>query len=778
MPRPVSLLPALVAAAALVGSLGGSLVAGASPAAAAPVGSPHPGQVVTADSERAATRTAPGRSAGRPAAPQRRLPTTSSPLAVTIDSLTPSALPRSGPVRVSGSVTNLDDQPWMRINLYSFVSDAPMTSAEELAAAAETPEEAFVGSRITDPAPYDTITELQPGESAQYSMSVPRRRIHVTAAGVYWFGVHALGESTDGRDDVADGRARTFLPLVPRTARPVDTAIVVPVRRPVRHEPDGRVARVPAWADTLSSQGALRRLTDLGVAAGDRPLTWLVDPAVVDAVSRLAAGNPDRTSATAGRTAGPGDAPSGSPSPSASPGDQPPSQPTDASTGADAGDDAGDESGGDAGSAAGATSPAASDAAADDAVIEAARSGAAWLARLHTGLEGAEVLGLPYGDLDVAGAAEHDPEAYRRARARTGSSLAPWRVPITPAVAAPSGYLPPSALRLLTPETRALVSDRMFEGPTAPVASALGHDLVVTSPDAATGGPGPDDPLSVVGMRQRILSEAALRTLDPRDPPLVLTLPSDWAPASSAGFFEGLDVPWLRLVTVDDIAGRTARPVDTGRLVYPETERAAELNAVDFANADELIRAGATLQNVLTDAAGVAGRTRDEALTDVSYAARRAPARARGSAYRSRQWVQKQLGSVTVEAPPGVILSSGSGRFSAVVSNGLDQPVTVRLTASTDRRMRISTPASDVQVGPHSRTTILLNASSRSVGVHNVSLLLTDTSGTPIGSSDALPIRSNQVSKVIWLILGAGITLLLATIVLRLVRRIRGAARS
>ena len=32
--------------------------------------------------------------------------------------------------------------------------------------------------------------------------------------GVYWIGVHALGSNADGRDLVADGRARTFIPLV------------------------------------------------------------------------------------------------------------------------------------------------------------------------------------------------------------------------------------------------------------------------------------------------------------------------------------------------------------------------------------------------------------------------------------------------------------------------------------------------------------------------------------------------------------------------------------
>ena len=56
--------------------------------------------------------------------------------------------------------------------------------------------------------------------------------------------------------------------------------------------------------------------------------------------------------------------------------------------------------------------------------------------------------------------------------------------------------------------------------------------------------------------------------------------------------------------------------------------------------------------------------------------------------------------------------------------------------------------------------------------------MLTDTDGTPLGSSDSLPIRSNRVSNVIWLILGTGVALLFGAILVRLFRRIRAAARS
>ncbi|MFC6341256.1 DUF6049 family protein [Nocardioides hankookensis] len=310
------------------------------------------------------------------------------------------------------------------------------------------------------------------------------------------------------------------------------------------------------------------------------------------------------------------------------------------------------------------------------------------------------------------------------------------------------------------------------------MADADGHTLVVASSEAATGGPGPDDPMSLVNVRQRIVSEAALRLLSRDQPPLVVMLPTAWAPSSSAGFFDGLDLPWLHLTTVNAISAQGGRSVDPDRLVYPEAQSNGELEAIDFSSASALTRAGDTLQNLLTLNDQVGGVVSDEAMTDLSYGNRRLPVVSRTSAARSRFWIDQRLGAVEVTAPKAVILSSGSGRFSATLTNTLDEPVTVRLSAVTDPLLRISVPDADIQIGPGSRTSILLNASSRAAGVRNATLLLTDTDGTPLGSSDSLPIRSNRVSSVIWLILGTGVALLFGTILVRLFRRIRAAARS
>lgn len=708
MLRPLSLLPALVVVAVTL-----------APAAAADPGERRPPPV--------------SRSAAQPRADD------DSPLGVSIDALTPSYLPARGPVQVTGSVTNRSDVAWRAINVHAFLGATPITTSTDLAEQSALDPAQEVGERITDAGTFDNVGTLAPGESAQFSLRVRRSALDVSAAGVYWFGVHALGEGDGPRDGTADGRARTFLPLVPRTRRQLDTALVVPVRRQIKHDEDGSIADVEEWAAELD-HGSLRTLVDFGASAGSQPLTWLIDPAVPDAVRSLVAGNPARSLDDTLGTGepDPDETQTSEPTPSPTPDDAatPRPEPTDLPPTA-------------------ATDP-----------------GAAWLERLREAVQGDQVLALPYGDLDVSAAAEHSPGSYRQARRRSGSRLAPWGVPARPAVSSPAGYIDPDALHDIPRRTTLLVTDRMFRDDAPAVARTAGRRLLVATAAAGEGGPGPDDPLAAVAVRQRILSEAALRLLGPGRSPLVAVLPRNWAPPTTTGFFEGLDVPWLDLASLDRLTTPRAVRVPSDRLRYPPWQRARELDAANFSSAEALVDAGRTLQNLLLRNDHVAADVLDEALVALSHSARDRPDATRAAVDRSRRWILDRLASVSVRAPRAVTLSSSSGRFAATISNELDHPVTVRVRAISDRPMQVAGPE-QIEVGANSQTSVLLQATARHLGVHNVQLFVTDLDGTPLGSTDALPIRSAQVSQVIWLILGTGVALLFGAIAVRLVRRLR-----
>jgi hypothetical protein len=692
------------------------------------------------------------------------------PLAVTIETLTPSSVPARGPVQVTGTVTNTDAVPWVTVNVYAFISAEPMTTGAQLAAAAQVEESVTVGERIYREGTFFTIDAIAPGETKNFSLTVDATDLEAVTPGVYWFGVHALGQRGDeGRDEqfVADGRARTFLPLVPNKREGQEAlSIVVPLRGNLEYADDGSLEDLDRWIITLGIGGRLRSLVELAATSGDRTVSWVVDPALLDAVRQLASGNPARSleaNLEEGEDDGEDDATT-SPSPEES-GDDPatdaatPEPPTETPSVDPAEAELPDDL--------------------DAQAQEAAAAAREWLGRLREAVgDDDEVLALPYGDLDVSAAARHDRRAYDRARARSAGPLPVLGTTAAPAVASPSGYLSPDSLRTLDQDTVVLVSDRVLSK-APPVAAVNGRRLVVTSSGAAEGGPSPGDRLGTIALRQRILAEAAVRFLKPSRSPLVVLLPPDWVPPPSTSFFSGLDLEWLDLTSVTeatDDAAAQARSEE--ELRYPERQAAFELDAANFVAANALRQAGETLQSMLTLNNRVGASVTDQSLATVSYAARARPDSNRAATDRSRHWIEEQLEEIEVSTPQAVTLSSINGSFPATITNKLDQPVTVSLSAQgSDEDELLIDDVGEVPIPAKGSASVLLEARTETPGVHDVTIVVTDKNGRPLGGSDQLSIRSARVSNVIWLFLAAGTGLLFGTIAFRLVRRVRAARR-
>lgn len=699
----------------------------------------------------------PGSDAARPgvnaprvqvAAAKRAPADDKTPLDVQMSTLSVSEIPQHGPIQVTGVVSNRSDERWTAINVHAFLDDTPITTPEDLDAAAKLPETAVVGSRITTLGMFDGIGGLDPGQSAPFSIRLKHSVLTMTEPGVYWFGVHALGQSaSQPSDTIADGRARTFLPYMPPPAQPpkkgkksqtppvpppsLDLALVVPIRHRIGHAADGRIAAESVWAHALSVGGSLAAANEIGSAAGGRPLTWLVDPAVPDAVRRLVAGNPGRNLEDTVKTGQdqspePTDQPSesGSPSPSAVP--MPKGQRTD---------------------------------------NPAVDPGKTWLEDLKRTLASGETLALPYGDLDVSAAAFHAPNLIELARKHSGDRIEAADVATQPAVLGPDGYLDPEALTTLPVGETVILGSEMFAGTQAAEASSVavdGRSVAVASSPTAQGGPGPDDPHTALAMRQRILAAAAVRLLSEPRQPLIVVLPQGWSPADLGQFFPGLDVPWLHLTTLDQAMSgdSVGRDLPAERLSYPDSVAGQMLPAANFAAAARLIDAGRILENVLTRNDRLGSDAVDEALTDLSVQSRATRDRTRVLADSSANWIQRKLEGIRVSAPKGVTLSSQSGTFAAILRNRLDHPVTVSLRVTTDTGLKVDQPGS-FDLAAKGRRTVVLDADVHTVGVHYVQLSVTDQDGALLGSTARVPIRSSQYGKVIWVITAAGLGLLL-----------------
>ncbi|WP_210503234.1 DUF6049 family protein [Nocardioides xinjiangensis] len=670
------------------------------------------------------------------------------PLVVHLDAISPE-LPRTGDVEITGTVTNVSDETFTRINLHAFSSQTPILDSATLGVSATIDPAEYVGQRVTVPGTFDTVDELAPGQSATFSDTVPVELLETSGQpGVYWIGIHALGDSSVPRDGVADGRARTFIPMRPTGRDTQEVSVVLPIRGRVWFDEDGAVAGTERWARRLAEGGSLDGVLDMADSAGSTPYSWLVDPAVLLAVARLSHGNVPRS-------LGPDPSvPDQQPTPSESPSDgtqDPESLET--------------------------LTPTESQPSEEPTEEEAALAVAAgaWLARFQDLVGATPVLTLPYGDIDVSAAVRHDRTRLDQAVARGAEVMAALSLPSQPVVAPTSDVLSPEALAQVPAGTQVLVGDNAFAVPPASPTSmvrVLGHKVLVTSTGAEAGGPGPTAANDPLALRQRLLSEAALRLNGDDTAPLVVTLPTVWRGEDAQAFFDDLEQSWLEVVPVADVTSRQAFGVPASSLAYTDEDLAAELDAASFTAASRATQAATLLEQVLALVTRVEAQVRDEVLVTLSEQHRAQPGLARAAAERVEDAMREDLGKIDIEAPAAVTLSSDSGPLGATVVNGLDQPVEVRIEARTDGEVTL-TGGGVRQLGPRARSSLRFVATTRQPGVHNVRLSVLSVDGVPLGSSDQLPIRAARVSAVIWILMGVGALVLFGMIGYRLPGQIR-----
>ena len=302
----------------------------------------------------------------------------------------------------------------------------------------------------------------------------------------------------------------------------------------------------------------------------------------------------------------------------------------------------------------------------------------------------------------------------------------------------------------------------------------LGHKVLVTSTAAMPGGPGPTAATDPLALRQRLVSEAALRALDDDAAPLILTLPTVWRGEDAAAFFDQLEQPWLDVVPVEEIAdNRNAVGQPASRLTYTPEDQEAEIGAASFTAATRATDAADLLEQVLYFQTTIEAQARDEALVTLSEQHRSRPGIALRSASRLEDVMRDYLGEIKIEAPKAVTLFSASGKLGATLVNNLDQPVVVRVRPTTDGRLSITGLGGERTLGPSARSVLRYEATTDQLGVHNVRFTVTSVEGAPLGSSDALPIRAARVSALVWVAMAGGGLVLFGMIGYRLPGQVR-----
>ena len=172
---------------------------------------------------------------------------------------------------------NNSKEDWTDINVAPFVSSTPITTRDELAEAA-----AIAGRRgRRGPAHRPrtsrcSVGDLAPGQKATFTVRVPvgsladQRRPGRLLDRRARPGRH----EPPGRDLIADGRARTFIPLVPQGRRPRRARCRCPSYSPCASAPGApptAASTGPArWVRLTRPQGRLTRLADFGVLSRSR----------------------------------------------------------------------------------------------------------------------------------------------------------------------------------------------------------------------------------------------------------------------------------------------------------------------------------------------------------------------------------------------------------------------------------------------------------------------------------------------------------------------------
>ncbi|MCW2806709.1 MAG: hypothetical protein JWQ93_664 [Marmoricola sp.] len=674
------------------------------------------------------------------------------PLSVELTSMTPSQIPSKGVITLTGVVRNDSTEDWLDINVAPFLSRTPITTRDELARAAATPANEAVGERLTDSGTYAAVGDLTPGRAVPFSLRVPVTSLLISGdPGVYWIGVHALGTDAAGRDLVADGRARTFIPLVaPRQARTrsVAVSVVLPLRERARRAADGSLNGPTRWVTLTAPDGRLTRLVDFGASAGRAPVSWLVDPAVLDALDDFSRGNPPLSLRSAQR-AGNG------------------------SGGADNGDPTGDSGGDSGGQPSGSPSPTDSASPEPGSPSEEQRQRARSVLDAFLGTARSHPLfTLGYSDPDVAALARHRPSLINRSDALAEKQMSARGLRGPKIVAPPSGYFDPRLLGEVPRDSTLLLSDagRLSDPPLSRLPS--GQEMVMSDARASTGGPAPADPRDPLALRQRILSEAALEVAKGAAPtrPIVVSVPGSWDPGANwrqADFFGGLQVPWVRMASMP----RGASTTYGGQLVHGRAQLALEIRGSNVSATRTLIRTSDVLRHLLTTPNEATDRLVGAALQASSYSARPTPDLAARQVLALDDTVRGRMAKVQVTGTDFVTLSGGSGSLTVTLVNGLGLPITVGLKARTDPQVKVETP-DPVDMQPGQRTTLRLQVTS-GVGVHDVTIYPVTHEGEETGTPLTFSLRTSQVGRLIWYIISAGGALLAVMTVRRVVLRIR-----
>ncbi|WP_439675899.1 DUF6049 family protein [Embleya sp. MST-111070] len=673
---------------------------------------------------------------------------------ILITKMTPIAKP-GGTITVEGQVLNSGSKPLDTVEL----AVRMRTSEPLFRSGISSPEEGQSnGSLVRDVKPV-TVQVPASGPGRPWSFNIRADALNLGEAGAYPLAVEAR---VGGR---IVGSTRTFLPWVGKNGLKNVPKLRVGMVWPLVDRPHrdgttlGDEGQTPVFRDdelaALFAPGG--RLYELAAIGGGMKVDWAIDPELLDSAAEMAGGY---------RVAPPGSLEPGKPKKTKD-GKPPPEEDTAKATPNQISN-----------TLAGGGGPTA----------------AGWLDRLKGAIGPQPVIGLPYGDTDIAavahaldaGKADLRPQlaeaqlqssaVFQRTLGRAARADVVW-----PA----SGALDPSIVSLagssgagtvITAGTSLPPTKDLNVTPLA-TASLPGADkgtALVTDPDidtllaADTRAPG-----QAVLTTQQLLAE--FLTIVLQEPTLkptrsVLIAPPRLMDTALAGVLRDVmaaSAEWTQPTGLSELAAEPGPLPARKSAAYPKGVRASEPSAQYLAETDNLAGSMQTFASILTRPERVTGPF-DPALLRMLSTSWRGDTQ---GADRYRLGVTRGLREleslVYIIRRTGVTLSGDEGNIPVTVVNNLQQPINVRVvvTSHQPNRLRLGDPAT-VTVPDGRRLEVPISAKSAANGKVMVDVALLTPDGRAVNPAQSFFVNTTTIDALTRWIIG-GLAFLLAVFSLR-----------
>lgn len=186
-------------------------------------------------------------------------------------------------LRLDGTVANRTDDVVTAVQVRLLLATAPLSARYQIPEVTTgTYSDGIPTTAVSQPLP-----ELVSGGRAPWSLSIPFDDLPLSSQGVYPIGVEVLGTTPDGIPQRL-GISRTFLNWFPDPAAYEPTRVVW--LWPVTQAPDRALESTTLSSTTAQQMAPGGRLDTLATGPGTAPVTWVVDPAVLQTGQVMADG--------------------------------------------------------------------------------------------------------------------------------------------------------------------------------------------------------------------------------------------------------------------------------------------------------------------------------------------------------------------------------------------------------------------------------------------------------------------------------------------------------